>query len=513
MFEVSIHFNNQSHKRRLLESSGTKLPCTDDTARVFCFMAKGGSMNRREFLYGAAATTMGIAHGEAQGESIMIELSSSHADWPTVPIDFVGLSYESGQLYNADYFALGNAALIKAFRELTPKGVLRLGGHLSNVTPWEGAGRNEPKQVRGVRHGIEDYWEWPLVDPSVQKNKRGMITRAALRNLRGFLDAVDWRLMYGLNFASGSAARAADEAAAVHEILGNRLIAFVIGNEPDGFGEDPFFRDKDYAVTQYMAEWEAWVKTIRASVPDAQFAGPDTDGQVNTWVLEFARRTRGEAMMLTSHYYGMGPASAPGMTAERLLAKATPKLDAEIAAVQAARAAAGGTPYRMDEGNSCFGGGKAGVSDAYASTLWAADYMLRAACAGFAGVNLHGGGSGIYTPVESSAENAVKARPVYYGMQLAQRFVGSRVVPCLLKTAANITAYQGIKQECTMLAVVNKGASAVEVSLPRPLHGAKRWEISGPALDAKTGVTFQPIRPASSTVTVRAYSAILLESA
>jgi hypothetical protein len=218
-------------------------------------------------------------------------------------------------------------------------------------------------------------------------------------------------------------------------------------------------------------------------------------------------------MLLTSHYYGMGPASAPGMTADRLLAKATPNLDAEIVAVHAARVTAGGTPYRMDEGNSCFGGGKAGVSDAYASALWAADYMLRAACAGFAGVNLHGGGTGIYSPIESSQENTAKPRPVYYGMQLVQRFVGSRVAPCRLKTSANVTAYQGIQRGRTLLAVVNKGAGAVEVALPLRLHGAKQWEMSGPALDAKTGVRFQAIQPTDSTISVRAYSAVLLESA
>ena len=469
-------------------------------------------MNRREFLCGAAATTMGIAHNDARTESIAIKLSPSRPDWPKVPVDFVGLSYESGQLYNPDFFSSSNAALIRAFRDLTPKGLLRTGGHLSNITPWEGVGQDDPKQVRGVRHGVEDYWEWPLVDPSVQKNKRGMITRATLHNLRGFLDAVDWQLLYGLNFASGSAARAADEATAVHAIMGNRLIAFVIGNEPDGFSEDPFFRNKDYGVTQYLAEWEAWVKTIRARVPHAQFAGPDTDGKVDTWVLEFARRTRGPAVLLTSHYYGMGPASAPGMTAERLLAKATPKLDAEIAAVHAARTAASGTPYRMDEGNSCFGGGKAGVSDSYVSALWAVDYMLRAACAGFAGVNLHGGGSGIYTPIESSLEAAAKPRPVYYGMQMAQRFVGSHIAPCQLKTPANVTAYQAVKQGRTMLAVVNKGAGVLEISLPAQLHGARRWELSGPALDAKTGVSFEAVPQATSTVSVPAYSAILLES-
>jgi len=116
-------------------------------------------MDRRDFVCGAVATIAGTALGKAQGESISIELSSPSAAWPVVPIDFVGLSYEAGQLYNSDFFAPGNAPLIKVFRELTPKGVLRMGGHLSNITPWEGVGQNEPKQVRGVRHGIEDYWE------------------------------------------------------------------------------------------------------------------------------------------------------------------------------------------------------------------------------------------------------------------------------------------------------------------------------------------------------------------
>jgi hypothetical protein len=114
------------------------------------------------------------------------------------------------------------------------------------------------------------------------------------------------------------------------------------------------------------------VKTIREKVPRAQFAGPDTDGEVKTWVLEYARRTKGDAVLLTSRYCGMGPASDPRMTAEVLLRKTNPELDLQIAAVAAARAATGGTPFRMDEGNSCFGGGGKDVSDAYAPALWAA---------------------------------------------------------------------------------------------------------------------------------------------
>ena len=366
-------------------------------------------MDRREFVCGAAA--FASSRGVFDQSVVSVPLALPSTNPRLMPVDFAGLSYEAGQLYDPEFFSLRNVPLVNAFLRLNHKGVLRLGGHLSNITPWEGVGQDDPKQQRGVRHGIEDYWEWPLVDPVVQQNKRGIITRKAIANLRGFLDVVDWRLIYGLNFACGSAARAADEAEVVASVMGDKLVAFVIGNEVDGFGEDRFFRSKGYDFNQYFAEYEAWVKAIRGRVPNARFAGPDTDGKVDTWVMEYARRTRGDAVLLTSHFYGMGPANDPRMTAERLLRKVNTELDAQIAGVQAASAAAGGTPYRMDEGNSCFGGGRAGASDAYASALWVADYMLRVACAGFVGVNLHGGGVGIYTPIESSGKAPASPRP------------------------------------------------------------------------------------------------------
>ena len=450
-------------------------------------------MNRRKFALGVTATALTpLAFG---ADALKVELSEPSRDWPVVPADFIGLSYETGQLYNPNFFSPHNRPLIDAFRQLNPHGVLRLGGHLSNITPWQGVGLDDPKQIRGVRHGIEDYWEWPLVDPPVQQNKHGMLTRKSIENLRGFLDAVDWRLIYGLNFACASPARAADESAAVTEIMGDCLTAFVIGNEPDGFSEDPFFRPKDYGVPQYLDEYETWVKTIRAKVPQAKFAGPDTDGKVDTWVLEYARRTRGDTAFLTSHYYGMGPASDPAMTAERLLRKNHPDLEAQIGAVNAARSAAGSTPYRMDEGNSCFGGGRKDVSDSYAAALWAADYVLRAACAGFAGVNFHGGGVGVYTPIESSANAPAAPRPVYRGLKFAQKFVGAAIAPCSLSTKANITAYQASKAGKPMLAFVNKGDASVHIELPKSFAQAKhlqRWDLRGPSLSAKTGVEFVP---------------------
>ena len=45
----------------------------------------------------------------------------------------------------------------------------------------------------------------------------------------------------------------------------------------------------------------------------------------------------------------------------------------------------------MTEGNTCYRGGKPGVSDVFAAALWAADYALLLASNHYSGVHLHGG--------------------------------------------------------------------------------------------------------------------------
>ena len=73
----------------------------------------------------------------------------------------------------------------------------------------------------------------------------------------------------------------------------------------------------------------------------------------------------------------------------------------------------------MAESNSYWAGGKAGVSDAYASSLWAIDMIFQCALGGAAGINFQGGGVGNYTVIEDKAGAVVEARPVYYGLLMA----------------------------------------------------------------------------------------------
>ena len=77
----------------------------------------------------------------------------------------------------------------------------------------------------------------------------------------------------------------------------------------------------------------------------------------------------------------------------------------------------------MSECNSWDHGGKKGVSNAFASALWALDYMYQLAYDSCAGVNFHGGLDGWYT-VFSKYNNFYHARPIAYGILAFQ--IGSK---------------------------------------------------------------------------------------
>ena len=81
------------------------------------------------------------------------------------------------------------------------------------------------------------------------------ITPASIDRLAATLSILRWRLIYGLNLARGTPQAAADEAAYVAQAIGPRLLAFQIGNEPDGFGRWNKARPQGYDVDAFLADW------------------------------------------------------------------------------------------------------------------------------------------------------------------------------------------------------------------------------------------------------------------
>jgi hypothetical protein len=228
-------------------------------------------------------------------------------------------------------------------------------------------------------------------------------------------------------------------------------------------------------------------------VPHARFAGPDIAKEYS-WVTAMAAK-KPDIEFLSGHYYAEGPPANPKMTLEYLLRRGNDPATDEIGIVQAATKVLG-KPFRMTEGNSCFHGGKPGVSDTVASALWSADYMLQVAQAGYIGVNLHGGGAGLYTPIAGGLEEGFSARPVYYGMLLAERFAGSTLVNASLSAQAiaqNVTGFAAAMGRDWKLALFNKAPDPVSIQITGLPHTRAKAEVTlmhGMAIDAKEGVTF-----------------------
>jgi hypothetical protein len=463
---------------------------------------------------------MATARLHAQGQSkVRVALSiPDEATGPHMPSDFVGLSYEVQQLVDPSFFSPQNSGLIREFKAISPTGVLRLGGNTSEFAYWKpkpDSPEPEHPQVREV-----------VGEPKAQYYA---VTPEAVRNLAEFLQAARWNCIYGIGMGTNTPARAADEAAFAAETLGDRLQYFQVGNEADLF--DRHLRDpKTWSAKTYLEEWLALARAIAARVPTAKFGMPD-DASNASWLTEIADewpsiQNLPRVTTVTHHYYFGGPATNPDVNIPNLLKPATMQKVQNTANIAAAAASKMGARVRMTEGNTCYRGGKPGVSDVFAAALWSADYSLPLASNDYSGVNLHGGtGKSVansvggslpgdallqaqgetpeqiathphpfYTPIVTFGSEYV-LEPVAYGLKFAGSFSGGTLLKTELSTklqaaGVNATAYAAkLAGGKTSVIILNKDAAAdleVEFDFGRDASGAVQTEtLHAPGLDSR----------------------------
>jgi hypothetical protein len=244
-----------------------------------------------------------------------------------------------------------------------------------------------------------------------------------------------------------------------------------------------------------------------------KFAGPDISNKLDYLTAFAAEAPRHrDVILLTGHYYAMGPAGSPDATLEQLMEPDPKTATLHLAGIPTVQAAirTARLPVRMCEGNSCWDGGKPGVSDTLASALWCADTMLRFAQYGWVGVNWHGGGNGHYAPIAGSPSAGLVRRPEYYGIQFAQKLVGATFLPVAISGAGRLlTAYAFRRGARRSLVLINKDLAALTLTLPAPVKPGA-WILTGPARDAREGTRLERVTvPAARRVTVPAHSALL----
>src|SRR5580704_11502738 len=246
-------------------------------------------MNRRHFIEGFmglfGVPLSGAAPGLAQREktkAIQVNIDTRRTQG-RIPDDFTGLGYEISSVAIPGLLSDKNHAYVQLVRGLGTNGVIRVGGITSDSASFAADAVASPAA------------------------KATVINAANLRRLGAFLDAIGWRLIWGLNLGSGDVKNAAEEAAAVAAAVKDKLLAFEIGNEPDGFAGDAFnsHRPKNYAYADYLKEYRAYKAVIRSKLPYAPFAGPDASSATD-WVSRFAADEGGDLKLLTRHYYRAG---------------------------------------------------------------------------------------------------------------------------------------------------------------------------------------------------------------
>jgi hypothetical protein len=328
---------------------------------------------------------------------------------PPVPRRFLGLSFEVASAGQLSRFA-NTGDFETLLRSLGP-GVLRLGGVSADTqAAWADAQTHKPNWASGE------------------------LNPADLRRLAKLAGGAGWRVLLTLGLAHYNPQLAAHEVASAKSALGGALLGIELGNEPDSYSVHGL-RPGWWSAAHYNAEAANYLRAVSALTPGVAVAGPDVSGSsaFQRWgpsVIDAQRPA-----LLTGHHYPLGCHGAVAPTIANLLSVNTRVLEEQSLTRYLSLARANRIPFRMDETNSVSCGGKAGVSDTFASALWATNYIAHTMARGAAGINLEGNPNRCtgYSPVCSEspqrlARGELHAQPVWYALLLTHSLIGDRPI-------------------------------------------------------------------------------------
>jgi hypothetical protein len=391
---------------------------------------------------------------------------------------FVGLSIE--------YWAFGrdlglggrpDPLLARLLRGLASGGApvgLRIGGRSSDESLWNPARRARPP---GVTYDLTPAW---------------------LSRTRTLLKATGSRVQLGLNLELGRPAAATDWArAAARALPPSSLAGFELGNEPDLFSSIAYYgtpggrapdgrarlvrhyaRPAGYSLAGYTAEFGQDAAAIRRAVPRARLTGP---GLATTrWMPQlpsFLASDGGLLSAVTLHSYPLRACLRPRVqaTVATLLKPAYSNGVAATVAPYVAQARAHGLPFSMTEVNSVACKGRRGVSDTFASGLWALRTMFELARVGVSSVYFHTRPDAFYTPyrlVRSGGVWRAHVAPLFYALRLFGQVApaGARISELPVESSAKVSAWTLRAPDGTQRVVIlnedQRGRGVVRVRVP-----------------------------------------------
>jgi hypothetical protein len=353
----------------------------------------------------------------------------------TIPAQFVGLSYEKGEINYPQHplFVSTNTSLLNLFSLLSGASgsVLRLGGASADGSTYNGWPGTGPSQV-------EDLAEFLAAIPNTNKS---------------------WQAIYGINLEGQdltssqqgytTTALASEETSDVlyyfrQSGLSQPLIE--MGNEPDNWGGTEMggtYGGATYNLSAYEAIWKRFQQYVAGNNAGVKIAatagGAYADGYASvpkSWETPFINDMVANGTppaLLTHHFYISSGTSSPAPTYANLRDWNLPNLvnnappaapasnvtnfDQYTGTYLKQISSSSKIPYRLAECNSYWSGGAPGVSDAFVSALWVIDYLFRAAYWGASGVNFHTGYEAPYSSFFWVNGVVTVVNPIFHGMK------------------------------------------------------------------------------------------------
>jgi hypothetical protein len=419
--------------------------------------------------------------------AVTLTLSVGKPIGRTITAGFLGLSFEYPAVapYAGTDPSAVNPVLLQLIRNLSPGQApsLRIGGDSTDATWWPLSGVAKP---RGIKYTLT---------PTLVR-----VTSALARDLNA-------RLILGINLELNSARESSAEARALVSGIGRRsIVGLEPGNEPELYGTFSFYilpngkhvtgRPSGYGFSDYLRDFNR----IRGSLPKVPLVGPATGGP--RWIPELPNFLAAEprVRVATLHKYPLQTCFVPPTkpqypTLAHLLAPDASRGLADSVARWVGAAHSRHVALRIDEMNTDSCGAAPGVSDGFASALWALDAVFQMARVGVDGVNLHSYPSATYQLFKFNHIDghwSAFVAPEYYGLQMFAQAAppGARLL-AVSGSLGRVRAWATRAPNGTVhVVLINAGAAqTVAVRVPAVHTTGTLMRLVGKGLSASTGVT------------------------
>ena len=450
-----------------------------------------GPQHPAEFASAQVTHAHGPAAKAASVPQAVLTIAPSASTTP-VPASYFGLSaeYWALPLFERDMPVFERVLSLVHVPGNGPL-VLRIGGDSADHSFWM------PKKPRKM-----PAWEF-AVTPTFLSQLRSLVRRDSVK------------LIVDLNLVTDTPLTAATWADAAETALPHgSIIGFEVGNEPDIYSHSYWAatiarspleaRPLPLELTpdSYVAKFNTYAQVLAQGAPDVPLIGPAVaHPRVSLgWIKDLIADDRSELGAVSGHLYPYSACvkhktSSSYPTVSRLLSwQAAGGLAKDIeSAVTVAHDA--GLKFRLTELNSVTCGGKAGVSNTFATALWAPDALFTLMRAGVDAVNLHIRAYSINAPFSLTRRRGLEARPLLYGLIMFARTLGAdaRLVRLQMShvRSVNLSAWAvRVRGDMLHVLVIDKSNRSVRVDLHLPATGpATVQRLLAPSASSTAGET------------------------